>query len=173
MRVVLIEDNQDSREMLQTLLRLDGHQVESAEDGQKGLDTILQQRPDVAVIDIGLPIMDGYEVARRVRKRFSKSEVLLVALTGYGQEQDREAAYQAGFDEHLVKPVNLEKLKLLLQQPRKPPDAFTLVIDWIDLRGPPIAATSAMDQEKPRPTCLLTRIPHEPAIGFQASVRAS
>ena len=119
-RIVLIEDNQDSREMLQSLLRLEGHQVESAEDGQKGLDTILQQRPDIAVIDIGLPIMDGYEVARRVRKHFSNSELMLVALTGYGQEQDQEAAYQAGFDEHLVKPVNLEKLKQLLQQPRTP-----------------------------------------------------
>ena len=119
-RVVLIEDNQDSREMLQAMLRLDGHQVESAGDGQKGLETILQQRPDIAVIDIGLPIIDGYQVARQVRQHFSKSEVLLVALTGYGQEKDREAAYQAGFDEHLVKPVNLQKLKQLLSHPRKP-----------------------------------------------------
>ena len=80
--MVLIEDNHDSREMLQAMLRLDGYRVESAEDGQKGLDTILQERPDIAVIDVGLPLLDGYEVARRVRQRFSKSEVLLVALTG-------------------------------------------------------------------------------------------
>ena len=119
-RIVLIEDNDDSREMLQTMLKLDGHQVQCASDGQEGLDAILQQCPDVAVIDIGLPIMDGYEVAKQVRKRFSKSDVLLVALTGYGQEKDREAAYQAGFDEHLVKPLNLQKLKLLLRHPRKP-----------------------------------------------------
>jgi two-component system CheB/CheR fusion protein len=119
-RVLLIEDNPDSREMLETILRLDGFEVESAEDGQQGLDAILAGRPDVALVDIGLPKLDGYEVARRVRELLGKSEIILVALTGYGQDKDREAVFRAGFDEHLVKPVNLENLKRVLSRPRKP-----------------------------------------------------
>jgi len=119
-RVLLVEDNPDSRDMLEAILKLDGFQVEVAEDGQQGLDAILAQRPDVALIDIGLPKLDGYEVARRVRKQLSRSEVHLVALTGYGQAKDREAVFQAGFDEHLVKPVNPEDLARVLSTPRKP-----------------------------------------------------
>jgi two-component system CheB/CheR fusion protein len=119
-RVLLVEDNPDSREMLRAILKLDGFQVDVAEDGQQGLDAILAQRPDVALIDIGLPGLDGYEVARRVREQLGSSEVHLVALTGYGQAKDREAALRAGFDKHLVKPVNLEDLALVLSTPRKP-----------------------------------------------------
>jgi two-component system CheB/CheR fusion protein len=119
-RVLLIEDNPDSRDMLVAILKLDGFQVDVAEDGQQGLDAILAQRPDVALIDIGLPGLDGYEVARRVREQLSSSEVHLVALTGYGQAKDREAALQAGFDEHLVKPVNPEDVARVLSTPRKP-----------------------------------------------------
>ena len=119
-RVLVVEDNADSRNMLQTLLKLDGFQVEVAEDGQQGLDAILAQLPDVALIDIGLPELDGYEVARRVRKQLGKSVVRLVALTGYGQAKDREAVFQAGFDEHLVKPVNPQDLARVLSTPRKP-----------------------------------------------------
>ncbi len=119
-RVLLVEDNPDSREMLQSILTLDGFQVEVAEDGQQGLDAILAQRPDVALIDIGLPMLDGYEVARRVRKQLRDSEVRLVALTGYGQAKDREAVFDAGFDEHLVKPVDPAELSRILSIPRKP-----------------------------------------------------
>jgi two-component system CheB/CheR fusion protein len=119
-RVLLVEDNPDSRDMLEAILKLDGFQVEVAEDGQQGLDAILAQRPDVALIDIGLPVLDGYEVALRVRKQLSRSEVHLVALTGYGQAKDREAVFQAGFDEHLVKPVNPEDLARVLSTPRNP-----------------------------------------------------
>ncbi len=119
-RVLLVEDNPDTRNMLQAILKLDGFQVEVAEDGQQGLDAILAQRPDVALIDIGLPRLDGYEVARRVRQELDASEVQLVALTGYGQARDREAVFQAGFDEHVVKPVNPQKLARLLSTPRKP-----------------------------------------------------
>lgn len=119
-RVLLVEDNPDSRDMLQTILKLDGFQVEVAKDGQQGLEAILAQRPNVALIDIGLPGLDGYEVARRVRKQLSRSEVHLVALTGYGQAKDREAAFQAGFDEHLVKPVNPMDLARVMSTRRKP-----------------------------------------------------
>ncbi len=120
LRVLLVEDNPDSRDMLQTILKLDGFQVEIAEDGQQGLDAILTRRPDVALIDIGLPMLDGYEVARRVRQQFGPSDVRLVALTGYGQAKDRDAVFQAGFDEHIVKPVDPVDLARLLNRPRKP-----------------------------------------------------
>ena len=119
-RVLLIEDNPDTRKMLQAILELDGFQVEVAADGRQGLDAILAQRPDVALIDIGLPELDGYEVARRARQQLGESEVHLVALTGYGQAKDREAVFQAGFDEHLVKPINPQELARLLNTPRKP-----------------------------------------------------
>jgi two-component system CheB/CheR fusion protein len=119
-RVLLVEDNADSRDMLRAILTLDGYQVQVAEDGQQGLDAILAQRPDVALIDIGLPGLDGYEVARRVRRQLNRSEVHLVALTGYGQAKDRAAVFEAGFDEHLVKPVNPEELARVLSTPRKP-----------------------------------------------------
>jgi two-component system CheB/CheR fusion protein len=117
---LVVEDNADSRNMLQTLLKLDGFQVEVAEDGQQGLDAILAQLPDVALIDIGLPELDGYEVARRVRKQLGKSVVRLVALTGYGQAKDREAVIHAGFDEHLVKPIDPQDLVRVLSTPRNP-----------------------------------------------------
>jgi two-component system CheB/CheR fusion protein len=119
-RVLLVEDNPDTRDMLQAILKIDGFQVEVAEDGQQGLDAILAQRPDVALIDIGLPRLNGFEVARQVRKHLSGSQIQLVALTGYGQAKDREAVFQAGFDEHLVKPINPEELARLLRSPRKP-----------------------------------------------------
>ena len=119
-RVLLVEDNPDSRDMLQAILKLDGFQVAVAEDGQQGLDAILAETPDVALINIGLPGIDGYEVARQVRKQLSNSEVHLVALTGYGQAKDREAVFQAGFDQHLVKPVDPEDLARVLSTPRKP-----------------------------------------------------
>ncbi len=119
-RVLLIEDNPDSRDMLHTILKLDGYDVEVAEDGPQGLAAIFKRPPEVALIDIGLPGLDGYEVARRVRKKFDSSEIQLVALTGYGQAKDREAALDAGFDEHLVKPVNLDDVARVLSAPRKP-----------------------------------------------------
>jgi PAS domain S-box-containing protein len=120
-RVVLVEDNPDSREMLRTLLTLEKFQVDVADDGEQGLNKILEQRPDFAVIDIGLPKLDGYEVARRVRQAGGTRDIYLIALTGYGQQKDREAVFQAGFDEHLVKPVNLVELKRVLSE-RQDPD---------------------------------------------------
>jgi two-component system CheB/CheR fusion protein len=113
---LLVEDNPDSRDMLQTILTLDGFQVEVAEDGRQGLEAIFAQIPDVALLDIGLPKLNGYEVARQVRQRLSSSEVYLVALTGYGQAKDREAVFQAGFDEHLVKPVDPRELSRVLRR---------------------------------------------------------
>ncbi|MCA9124054.1 MAG: PAS domain-containing protein [Planctomycetaceae bacterium] len=119
-RVLLVEDNADAREMLRTLLELDGYQVQVAENGKVGLEMLLQSRPDVALVDIGLPEVDGYEVARRVRKSLDNGDVYLVALTGYGQHKDRAAVFAAGFDEHLVKPVDLRALARILSRPRQP-----------------------------------------------------
>ena len=118
-RILLIEDNHDGREMLANLLRLWGHEVEETSDGARGLDMILRQRPDVALVDIGLPGLDGYELARRVRAAAGGGAVRLIAVTGYGQPEDRRRATEAGFNGHLVKPVDLDRLaRILADLPR-------------------------------------------------------
>jgi K+-sensing histidine kinase KdpD len=108
LRVLLVEDNRDAREMLRSLLELSGHEVHEAEDGRQALDIAMQVETDVALIDIGLPGLDGYEVARRLKEQGRPTR--LVALTGYGQPGDRRRSMDAGFDAHLVKPVDLERL---------------------------------------------------------------
>jgi signal transduction histidine kinase/ActR/RegA family two-component response regulator len=108
-RILVVEDNTDAREMLHHLLKLAGHEVLDAADGPGGLEVALRQRPDIALVDVGLPGFDGYELARRVRAT-GDSSVYLVALTGYGQPDDRRQAMEAGFDAHLVKPVHPEAL---------------------------------------------------------------
>jgi signal transduction histidine kinase len=109
LRIVIVEDNGDTRLMLRVALELFGHEVHDAIDGPSGLDAILREHPDLALIDIGLPGFDGYEVARKVRGALGGT-ILLVALTGYGQPDDRRQALEAGFDAHLVKPVEPEAL---------------------------------------------------------------
>ena len=111
-RVLVVEDNDDAREMLRNLLHLFGHEVHEACDGASGIEQARRVRPDAALIDIGLPGIDGYEVARRIRADVPGAR--LVALTGYGQPEDRERALAAGFDVHLVKPVDPEQLQRLL-----------------------------------------------------------
>ncbi|MBX3421151.1 MAG: PAS domain S-box protein [Pirellulaceae bacterium] len=113
-RIVLVEDIEDIREMLQAILELDGHRVITASDGELGLVAIMQHCPDIALIDIGLPGIDGYEVARRVKQNPDYAGVRLVALTGYGQQADIDLALQAGFDTHLIKPVNPKVLAAIL-----------------------------------------------------------
>jgi len=113
-RIVLIEDNADSRRMLEAMLKLDGYTVVSAADGQEGLEMILKLRPRFAIIDIGLPGIDGYQVARKVREMSPREEVFLIALTGYGRPEDRRAVQEAGFDEHLVKPLKPNELARVL-----------------------------------------------------------
>lgn len=112
LRVAIIEDNPDIRETLRELLRLRGHEVVEAEDGPGGVQLVLSRNPDVALVDIGLPGIDGYEVAARLR---GAGHTRLVALTGYGSEEDRTRAVQAGFDAHLVKPVDFQDLTRLLE----------------------------------------------------------
>ncbi|HTK91360.1 MAG TPA: response regulator [Verrucomicrobiae bacterium] len=104
-RILLVEDNADARQVLHMLLTLAGHEVDSAADGTSGLEKAAATRPDIAVIDLGLPGVDGYEMARRLRAA-GRDELGLIALTGYGQPADRQAALAAGFDAHVVKPVD-------------------------------------------------------------------
>ena len=112
-RVLLIEDSPDARAAMRALLRLWGHQVVVAEDGPSGVQRAQEFKPDVALVDIGLPGLDGYGVANAIRQTMGKS-IYLIALTGYGQPEDKERTRQAGFDEHLVKPVEPERLSRIL-----------------------------------------------------------
>lgn len=115
-RIVLIDDNIDAAESLAMLLRLKGHEVHVAYDGPGGVSLALKTSPDCVLIDIGLPGIDGYEVAKRLRSH-DRDGMLLVALTGYGQAEDRMRSEQAGFDHHLVKPVSQQVLEDLLREP--------------------------------------------------------
>jgi len=112
-RVLIVEDNDDTRHMLQALLALGGHKVAAARDADSGLAAAAKLHPEVALIDIGLPDVDGYELARRLR-RMDGERIGLIAITGYGQPEDQRRARDAGFDAHLVKPVNEERLKEII-----------------------------------------------------------
>ena len=112
--VLVVDDNQDAAESLAVLLRLAGHEVRTAYDGLVGLEAAKDFQPEVILLDIGLPRVSGYEVARELRKQVGLKEALLVAVTGYGQEEDRRKSREAGFDDHLTKPVDLAALQTLL-----------------------------------------------------------
>jgi PAS domain S-box-containing protein len=111
--VLLIEDNADARQSLRTLLEQEGHRVDEAEDGLSGLARAEATDPDIVLVDIGLPSLDGYEVARRIRSRRGAGPIL-VAITGYGQADDRRRSLEAGFDAHLTKPVSPDHLVTVL-----------------------------------------------------------
>jgi signal transduction histidine kinase len=115
--VLIVEDNVDAREMLEALCRGWGYRVELAEDGLAGVSRALALNPEVALVDIGLPGIDGYEVARRIRAARPHGEVKLIALTGYGLPSQRQKALAAGFDLHLVKPIDADVLAAVLDQP--------------------------------------------------------
>jgi signal transduction histidine kinase len=116
--ILVVEDNDDARDTLHRLLELTGHRVNVAADGAAGLAAALVSKPEVVLIDVGLPKMDGYEVARRIRATAGDWRPFLVALTGYGLPEDRSRALEAGFDAHLVKPVDHNALEALLSAPR-------------------------------------------------------
>ncbi|HET9664099.1 MAG TPA: ATP-binding protein [Burkholderiales bacterium] len=109
-RILIIEDNDDTRQMLRAALTLSGHEVLEGHDGATGLATAATAAPDIVLIDIGLPDIDGYEVARRLRASPSNGRVPLIALSGYGQAADLRRAFEAGFNSHLTKPVAVEQL---------------------------------------------------------------
>ena len=112
-RIAVVEDNDDVRASLRVLLEMEGHDVVEAKDGLQGVDTILREQADVALVDIGLPNLDGYGVARAVRSR-ARHPVVLVAITGYGSQGDAERGAQAGFDAYMVKPVDATILTELI-----------------------------------------------------------
>jgi CheY-like chemotaxis protein len=119
-RILLIEDNADAREALRALLELDGYEVHAAADGTEGLDLARTKQPEVALIDIGLPGFDGYEVARRMR--VLPASPVMIALTGYSEADDRARGREAGFAAHLVKPVD--------------PDDLTRMLTSLEIPGP-------------------------------------
>jgi signal transduction histidine kinase len=114
-RVLIVEDNDDARVTLQRILQADGHLVSAARDARAGLEAAIAGSPNIAVVDIGLPGMDGYEFARAMRERLG-SGVRLIALTGYGTRADRKRSAEAGFDAHLTKPVDLDRLLALITE---------------------------------------------------------
>jgi two-component system OmpR family response regulator len=118
-RVLVVEDNPDGAETLARLLRMSGHEVRTALDGPIALEIADAFRPEVVLLDIGLPGMSGYEVATLLRQLPGMATALLVALTGYGQDRDRDLSRQAGFDQHLTKPVDHLALLRLLDSPAR------------------------------------------------------
>jgi CheY-like chemotaxis protein len=115
-RVLIADDNEDAAETLAMLLRLEGHEVVVADGGEAAIRLAEEHRPEVALLDIGMPGVSGYEVARHIRARPDGAHVLLVAVTGWGLEKDRDASRAAGFDHHLVKPAQPVAVLQLLAQ---------------------------------------------------------
>jgi CheY-like chemotaxis protein len=123
-RVLIVDDNRDAAESLAMILSLSGTTVEVALSGAQALEKVRSFAPDIVLMDIGMPGMDGYEVARRLRADVATRDLVLVALTGWGQAEDRERAIKVGFDEHLTKPVDPEALSLVLSLRREPSGTF-------------------------------------------------
>jgi CheY-like chemotaxis protein len=117
--VLVVDDNVDAAETLALLLELDGHTARIAHGGEAALQQVAERRPEVVFLDIGMPGMDGYAVARRLREMWPGEAMLLVALTGWGNVEDRRRAEAAGFDQHLTKPVEAGQLQALLREGRR------------------------------------------------------
>ena len=114
-RIVVADDNEDSAQRFAMLLSLSGHEVRIAHDGEQALDAVRDFRPDVAFLDIGMPRLSGYEVAEAVRAEPWGRDVILIAVTGWGQADDKVRARSAGFDQHLVKPIDPSDVDRLLE----------------------------------------------------------
>ena len=125
LKIVVVDDNEDGRFMLRSLCELDGHHVDEATDGPSGVIAALRLEPDLALVDIGLPGLDGYEVARRIRDGLGARAPYLVAVSGYSSTQHRQRAGDAGFDQLVVKPIEHEALRRVLAscaaRPRRGP----------------------------------------------------
>jgi CheY-like chemotaxis protein len=115
-RILIVEDDADNRDMMRILLESLGHEVHDAADGASGVEAAARLEPEIVLIDIGLPGIDGYEVARRIRATV-RGRPRLVALSGYGQPEDKQRAFAAGFDDHLVKPADPQRLAAILAGP--------------------------------------------------------
>ena len=116
-RALVVDDSEDSAEMMRELLRLLGHDVRIAFDGQRALEVTHEFKPEIVFLDIGLPSMNGFEVARRMRQIPGCAAIPIIAVSGYARETDREETRKAGFTEHLAKPVDVARLEQLLVNP--------------------------------------------------------
>ena len=114
-RILVVDDNQDAAESLATVLQLDGHQTHVVYDGSTSFEAVESFNPNVVVLDIGLPGIDGYEVCRRMRRMPGHEKMLLIAMTGYGTAKNIETAKLAGFDHHMTKPADLQQLAAYLR----------------------------------------------------------
>jgi CheY-like chemotaxis protein len=119
-RVLVVDDNLDAAESTAAFLRLEGHEVKTVGDGNEALSSVRVFAPHVIVLDIGLPGLDGYAVARQLRERGDTSHALLIAVTGYGQKDDKHRATEAGFDYHFVKPTDPRQIQAAIEQGRPP-----------------------------------------------------
>jgi CheY-like chemotaxis protein len=117
-RVLVVDDNVDAAESTAAYLRLEGHEVKTVSDGNEALSSVRVFAPHVIVLDIGLPGLDGYAVARQLRERGDTSHALLIAMTGYGQKDDKQRATEAGFDYHFVKPTDPRQIQAAIEQGR-------------------------------------------------------
>jgi CheY-like chemotaxis protein len=115
-RILVVDDNRDAAEMLVEMLQASGYETELAHDGPQALRVAPEFKPTIALLDIGLPVMDGYELARRMQGDPALAEVRLVAITGYGQEEARRRSQEAGFAAHLVRPVLFDALRSVLRE---------------------------------------------------------
>jgi CheY-like chemotaxis protein len=115
-RVLVVDDNADAADTLAKLLALGGHEAQIARDGPQAIVAALRWQPEFILLDIGLPGLDGYEVARRLRQEMACQETVLIAVTGYGQPEDRQRSRAAGIDHHLLKPVDWDVLRSLLSR---------------------------------------------------------
>ena len=113
-RILIVDDNKDAAASLAVLLQITGHKTFTAHDGHTALEAVAKDRPEVVLLDIGLPMLNGYEVCRRIREQPGGNDTIVIALTGWGQEDDRRRSHEAGFDGHLVKPVEYDALITLL-----------------------------------------------------------
>ena len=118
--MLVVDDNRDVALTLAALVRHGGHEVRTAHDGPSAIDVARSYRPNLVLVDIGLPGMDGYEVAQHLRNDVGLADAVLAALTGYGQEEDRRRSQDAGFDQHLIKPIRTETLQHLLATATQP-----------------------------------------------------
>ena len=133
LRVLVVDDIADAADVLAMVVEVDGHDAQVARSGPAAVELAAAYRPDVVLLDLGMPGMDGYEVARRLRRQQGGERMTIIAVTGYGQDEDRERTRAAGFDHHLVKPVDMDALRRLLQQ------------GWSDESAGPMARNPAID----------------------------
>lgn len=114
-RVLVVDDNKDSAQTLGMMLKIMGNDVRTAHDGLEAIEQAADYRPHVILLDLGMPKLNGYDVCRRIREQDWGSDMMIIALTGWGQAEDRQRTKEAGFDHHLVKPVDVAKLNELLE----------------------------------------------------------